>query len=103
MSLDITPEEHAALVRRIDCPVTWCDGRWMDHGGDGAEPENWYHAGDFALQHGARVGPHREGTGPIVWSFALARHEVMVTDDLREVVQMLRAVADEVEQIAASA
>lgn len=68
-----TGAELAELRRRIDCPVSWCEGRWFDHGGDGSDPDEWYHEdGDgIDLPHGAFLGRSRVGSGPVSWSLVL--------------------------------
>lgn len=33
--------------RAIDCPIPWCEGRWLDHGGDGGAPHDWVHHGNL--------------------------------------------------------
>lgn len=59
--------------RRIDCPVAWCAGRWLQHGGDGAAPEDWVHDEEIAmlLPHGAQLTRSKVGAGPIEWSLLL--------------------------------
>lgn len=31
---------------RFTCPVRWCAGDIDEHGGDGAEPDHWFHSSD---------------------------------------------------------
>lgn len=74
MSLDeLSGDWRAQLRRRIDCPVPWCDGRWLQHGGDGAAPDDWVHDEEYAttLPHGAHLSRSQVGAGPIEWSLAI--------------------------------
>lgn len=61
------------IHRRIDCPVSWCAGRWLQHGGDGAEPEDWVHDEETAilLPHGAQLTRSQVGAGPTEWSLLM--------------------------------
>ena len=60
------------MRRRIACPVPWCDGRWLDHGGDGCAPDEWLHTdGGIDLPHGASLLRSQIGASPVEWSLAI--------------------------------
>lgn len=102
MSVELTPEEHAAIERRIDCPVPWCRGGWLEHGGDGLPPEQWLHEEDHGhdLGHDAWIGRSQQGAGPIEWSFVMDRHNITDAHDPHDLSAMLRSVADAIDAIA---
>ena len=92
------------IERRIDCPLDWCAGAWLAHGGDGAEPDQWLHEAEHAigLPHGAGLDRSRLGAGPDEWSLAMqgdgARYSMGTALDPRELAVMLRDVADAVDR-----
>lgn len=100
-------ELRSLLSRRIDCPVPWCAGRWVDHGGEGQPPERWVHQDDdgFALPHGATLARDQEGAGPVTWSLYVewdgTTSAVRNDTDLRRIAQVLRDLAASVEDVAA--
>lgn len=50
--------------RAFDCPIEWCDGSWIDHGGMGHYPDLWEHYGILhELPHGAFVQASSQGAG----------------------------------------
>lgn len=103
---DITDEERAELRRRIDCPLAWCEGRWLDHGGDGAPPATWLHDDGHGidLPHGASLHRSRVGSGPDEWSLALqgagGRFSIPPATGARQYAELLRDIADRIEELA---
>ncbi|WP_404433152.1 hypothetical protein LG299_02345 [Microbacterium lacus] len=102
------PDEIAAKIRRrIDCPVEWCAGAWLEHGGEGQPPEQWVHSDlhGFRLPHGATLSRDQEGSGPLTWllhaewdgTSLLVRHGT----DLHQIAAELRAMADAINDVAA--
>lgn len=73
MSLNLPPELADQLGRRIDCPVSWCSGIWLEHGGDGASPDEWVHDDPkgIALPYGAHLYRSQMGAGPVEWSLTV--------------------------------
>lgn len=63
-------EWRAQIERRIACPIEWCSGRWLQHGGEGQSPDQWIHEDDdgIALVHGAKLHRDQEGVGPVTWA-----------------------------------
>jgi len=96
-------EEDArqAMARRIECPVAWCDGAWLDHGGQGAPPDEWVHTGADAidLPGGASLSRWSEGAGPVVWSLFIGAQAVADGTDLAAIAAQLRQIADAVEHV----
>lgn len=93
-------DELAMLARRIDCPVPWCSGLWIDHGGDGADPGQWLHEDEHGtdLPHGAFLGRSQLGGGPVEWSLTMrgdgAQYSMFSAGDPAEFAQILRDIAD---------
>lgn len=96
------PDETALelLRRRIDCPVPWCGGLWIDHGGDGAEPEAWLHdeTEGIDLPYGTAFYRSQQGAGPLTWSLVVGGVVIARGSEPRRLAAMLRDVAAAVEQ-----
>jgi hypothetical protein len=97
----MTPAERAEFERRIACPVLWCDGRWLEHGGDGQPPELWLHEDESGMEiaPGAVLTRAQEGSAPVVWSLAVDGNCVLDFDDPRALARRLRLLADAVSAI----
>lgn len=95
MSIELTPDERADLGRRIDCPVPWCEGRWLDHGGDGRPPEAWLHEEDIGIElgHQAVLSRSRVGAGAVEWLFAIEHVSIMSGREPHEIALALRSIA----------
>jgi len=99
MNDGLTDEDRQRLARRIDCPVPWCEGRWIDHGGDGSGPDDWEHEdGDgIALTPDARLGRWQVGASPVEWSLYLDTDAGTVNLgtalDPRQLAERLRTIA----------
>lgn len=95
--------ERAA--RQIDCPVEWCAGGWLEHGGGGQSPEDWVHqdALGFNLPFGAHLDRDQQGTGPVTWMLSLecdgVRSPVRSDADIHALASMLRRLADAVDDV----
>lgn len=89
------------LRRRIDCPVPWCGGLWIDHGGDGAEPDRWLHdeAEGIDLPHDTAFYRSQQGTGPMVWTLVVGGAVIARGSNPGQLAAMLREVADAVEAL----
>ena len=82
---------------RLACPVEWCTGYVVDHGGDGAEPDDWRHSDDGTdLVHGAALYRSQHGAGPVVWEMVAGGSVVAVGGDLAQLADRLREIADAV-------
>jgi hypothetical protein len=73
MSRELPPELRAKVARRIECPVAWCSGIWLEHGGDGSAPGHWVHddADGIPLPHGAHLYRSQVGGGAIEWTLVV--------------------------------
>ena len=88
--------------RRIDCPVAWCTGSWLDHGGDGAPPAAWVHSDDgIALVHGAALYRSQIGTGAVEWDLIIGGQVVAHGEHLVALAEKLSNVAGAVAGLAA--
>lgn len=99
-------EALESAARSIDCPIEWCSGEWLDHGGQGQSPESWVHHDreGFALPHGARLFRDQLGSDPVDWILTL-EHDgisaaVVCADDLGVITSILRTIASAVESVA---
>lgn len=82
---------------RIGCPVPWCTGYVIDHGGDGSEPDAWRHSDDGTdLVHGAALYRSQLGAGPTVWEMVAGGATVARGTDLGLLADKLREIADAV-------
>lgn len=90
------------MSNRIDCPIEWCTGSRLDHGGDGAEPETWVHSDDGTeLVHGAALYRARTGTGADEWELIVGGQLIGHGVDLTVLSERLRDLADAVDAVAA--
>lgn len=92
----ISDEELSVMRRRIDCPIAWCDGSWLDHGVDGGEPETWFHqdSSGVALPHGMTLYRSQEAGGDVTLMLVnSAGGEVAQADCVRVLSEMLRDLA----------
>jgi hypothetical protein len=102
-------EFRAQLRRRIDCPVEWCAGIWLDHGGEGQPPELWVHQDEngFALPNGASLWRDQEGSGPVTWLLYIewdgTNCAVRCDTELGAMVARLREIASAIDDVAALA
>jgi hypothetical protein len=98
----ITAEEAlAASARQIDCPIEFCVGRQIDHGGLGDEPDAWLHEGEDEPVFGVLSGSFvRIGTGPVRYAVVPALPEVAEHEaaGLLELADRLLAAAVLIEQ-----
>ncbi|SIT73590.1 hypothetical protein SAMN05880545_1244 [Microbacterium sp. RU33B] len=92
--------------RAFSCPVDWCAGDWHEHGGNGAAPDEWVHAGGalIELNDGAALSRWSVGSASVTWTL-LVQHEgqtvaVADSDSLRDIAIQLRAIADGCEGVA---
>lgn len=90
------------IRRRIDCPVLWCSGRWLEHGGDGQGPEDWVHDDEqgYALPHGAELHRSQIGAGPVEWTLNMRGEGASFTLELStpaKYARRLRDIADEID------
>lgn len=94
-------ELRDAMRRRIACPIPWCAGTYLDHGGDGSAPDDWTHTSrePIPLPHGAELMRFRAGTDPDVWTVIHDGAIVAESTSRAEIARTLRAWADAVEQI----
>lgn len=88
------------IERRIDCPLEWCHGAWLEHGGDGSDPDQWVHEAHAGIElgHGAALYRTREGAGPDQWSFIWGGQSIAWGHEPARLARMLREVADAVEK-----
>lgn len=96
-------ELRATLHRLIDCPIAWCEGRWLDHGGEGNGPETWLHEAPATslplTESGTGQGylsRFREGSGPDKWSVHIAVDHT--STDQTALIAALRDTADAIER-----
>ena len=88
---------RAQLHRRIDCPVPWCTGFVLDHGGNGADPDNWRHSDDGTdLAYGAALYRSQHGARPVVWEMVAGGTVVAVGGDLAQLAVRLQEIAEAV-------
>lgn len=91
------------LRRRIECPVHWCEGRWVDHGGDGSAPEDWEHSDEgIRTAHGGVLFRSQLGTGQSEWSLAVGGQVVASSSDLGRLSAQLRNIADDLDRCSES-
>ncbi|WP_344049836.1 hypothetical protein [Microbacterium aoyamense] len=81
--------------------MTWCSGRWLDHGGDGEPPERWLHADDdgIDLPHGAILYQSQEGAGPGSVMLVNDKMELATAASMTDLIRILRALADAIELV----
>lgn len=102
-------EFRAQLRRRIDCPVEWCAGIWLDHGGEGQPPEQWVHQDEFGfvLPHGATLFRDQEGSSPVSWLLHIewegTNCAVRCDTKLGAMAARLREIASAIDDVAALA
>lgn len=81
----------ATSTRSIDCPVSWCQGLLMDHGADGAPPDEWLHSDDgVELVHGAALYRWRKGTDSDNWDLVVGGNVLGSGSDLSLLAEKLR-------------
>lgn len=97
-------EELDSIRRRIDCPVEWCSGRWIEHGGDGAAPDEWVHSDDRGVELGCGATLLRDqlGAGPVTWMLH-AEHDgqrfaFTTATSPGEIARTLRDLADRIDE-----
>ena len=102
--IEIPDELHVAMQRRIACPLPWCDGRYLEHGGDGSGPDDWTHMSrePFALSYGAQLSRVRFGTDPDVWTLTRDTASIAEGESLHDLARMLRGWAEALDLCAAS-
>jgi hypothetical protein len=94
-------DEATTMGHRIECPVEWCAGSWIDHGGDGAGPNEWLHSDDGReIVHGAALYRSRRGTGEDVWEMIAGGHVLARGRDLARLAVVLRDIAGAVDTLA---
>lgn len=100
--MSLTDQEIIAAARTpVDCPIEWCTGHRLDHGFDGAEPEQWTHSGvdealtPFATGTVMQIGADR----PEYW-IDLELEETCTPAQLRVRAAELRLVATQLENAA---
>lgn len=98
----MSDEQTAAQLRqRFECPVSWCTGSWLDHGGDGTGPDEWLHSDDGReIVHGAALYRSREGAGPDMWEMVAGGQVVARGHDLARLAEVLRDLAGAVDTLA---
>lgn len=100
MSAELTSGEREELARRIDCPVSWCEGRWLQHGGDGAPPHEWFHEErEVALGHDAYLSRSQVGAAPVVWAFSMRNQHIVDTTEPLELAHALGELAFRIAEI----
>ncbi|GAA1769733.1 hypothetical protein [Agromyces humatus] len=100
---EITDAEFLAMNhRRIDCPLSWCRGRYLDHGGDGAEPDAWVHEGeDIKLGSLGSAAFIRVGAGPVRLAMSLELRGEFDVDGLQAIAADLHGIQAWTAQIGA--
>lgn len=96
--------------RRIDCPISWCTGRWIEHGGYGEEPDQWVHTGamvrfpaiDDLPESQAFIERIRFGSGTDGWNGQVKVGDGAFETGLPTVVLALREVASQIAAIIAT-
>jgi hypothetical protein len=77
----------------FDCPVTWCVGEDAEHREGG--PDQWLHQAEYETLPGVDGGGYfaREGSGPMLYAFAVHAEGEHTSAQLRERAAGLRALA----------
>lgn len=94
-------ELRAAMRRRIDCPLPWCSGTWLDHGGDGQPPSDWIHASEdpAPIGGGAGVIRQQDGGGAEAWSLIVGPSIAAEADSRDALAAQLRSWAASVDRL----
>lgn len=85
---------------RIECPISWCRGGHLSHGGDGAPPEEWEHfSGARDLGHGLALSRIQVGSELPRWHLTRADGEELLSGHAEYVTGELRALAARIERL----
>ena len=87
-------------MEAIECPIEWCTGHLLDHGGDGAGPEDWLHS-DYGVElvHGVALYRSQVGSGPLEWEVVVGGATLAIGLDPANLARKLRDIAGGVESL----
>lgn len=82
----------------IDCPIEWCAGYLLDHGGTGEAPDEWYHSSaGITLPHGLMLVRAAHASGPERWIIEGRGYELVQDADLHVIAARLHEVASAID------
>ncbi|GEK86815.1 hypothetical protein GCM10007198_14040 [Microbacterium aerolatum] len=87
------------LHRSISCPVEWCSGSILDHGGAGDEPGDWVHSDGpgVVVMPGLTLCRSQIASGPVRWHLFSRVEEVAQAGTRQELADVLRICASAIE------
>ncbi len=98
---DIDDEARAILSRlhRFECPVPWCVGFDLDHGGNDAPPEEWVHTSAYDDLEGLGSGSlTATGGGPVLYWVSIEHEGEHTRAELGQLAERLRDIAAQLDE-----